>query len=65
MPKISMTFENDELEEFQLMMKASAMSSAISQIYQTARQQLKHGDHDRDHTALEAVRELAAQFIGE
>ncbi len=55
--------EFDDFEECQLHANAPALLSILTKVYETARQQLKHGDESRDRVALEAVMDLASQCM--
>ena len=52
---ITVTYESDDVEPFNMAHNALAAWTALSEIAQQARNQLKHGDTSGDRAMLEAI----------
>jgi hypothetical protein len=61
--KVKITFEGDYYEEWQeieSIIAAREHSNALFEVYQIARQQLKHGDSSQAENILEQIMDLAS-----
>lgn len=55
------TFETDDLDEASLIINAGRMRTALGDIYEAARLQLKHGDPSNVDKVLVDIKQIAAE----
>ena len=57
------TFETDDPDAALVIMHAHKMLDVISDIYNTARNQIKHHEPDGDRAVLESIRQMASEAM--